>query len=779
MAFGHTHSLTISSSSLSAGAAKTRSKFITDAKTTSLLNGTKERIKKIFYNTDLSVSSYDTAWVAMVPSPDTLQSPCFPQCINWLLDNQLQDGSWGLPQRPSWLVKDALSCTLASVLALKRWGIGEEQMSKGIKFIESNFDSINDEKQHTPIGFDIIFPGMLECAKDLNLNLPLKAAEIDALVHRRHSEVRRIYLEGRKEYLAYVSEGMGKLQDWEMVMKYQRKNGSLFNSPSATAAALSHLQVAGCLEYLRSVLEKFGDAVPTFYPFDLYARLFLVESLQSLGIDHHFKNEIRGVMDETYRYWLQGEGEILLDPATCAMAFRLLRFNGYDISSDPLAKFTEDQFFNSLGGCLKGIRAVLELYKASQVIIYPDEFLLEKQNLWSRQFLEQELSRGSIHSDRLGKQFSKQVEYQLKFPYHSQLERLAHRRNTENYSVDDISILKTSYRFLNISNEYIQQLAVDDFNICQSIHQEELKNLERWVAQYRLDKLKFARQKLPYCYFSGAATLFSPELSDARISWAKNGVLTTVVDDFFDVGGSIDELENLVQLVKKWNVEEGMDYCSEAVKIIFSAIHSYICEVGEKAFMWQGRDVTSHVVEIWLNLLKSMLKEAEWCRNKSVPSLDEYMENAYVSFALGPIVLPAVYLVGPKLPEESVKHPEIHNLYKLMSTSGRLLNDIRGFKRESKQGKLNAVSLHMINSDITEEEAMQKLRSLIDSNRRELLRLVLQEKGSIIPRAVKDLFWKMSKVLHLFYMKNDGFTSQDMFNFVNDVVQEPVSVEKL
>lgn len=149
-----------------AGAAKTRSKFITDAKTTSLvqdpailliisyyeannefqwwkicfseclqqLNGTKERIKKIFYNTDLSVSSYDTAWVAMVPSPDTLQSPCFPQCINWLLDNQLQDGSWGLPQRPSWLVKDALSCTLASVLALKRWGIGEEQMSKGILF---------------------------------------------------------------------------------------------------------------------------------------------------------------------------------------------------------------------------------------------------------------------------------------------------------------------------------------------------------------------------------------------------------------------------------------------------------------------------------------------------------------------------------------------------------------------------------------------------------------------------------------------------------------------
>lgn len=67
----------------------------------------------------------------------------------------------------------------------------------------------------------------------------------------------------------------------------------------------------------------------------------------------------------------------------------------------------------------------------------------------------------------------------------------------------------------------------------------------------RLDKLKFARQKQAYCYFSAAATLFPPELSDARISWAKNGVLTTVVDDFFDVGGSEEELLNLIQLIKK------------------------------------------------------------------------------------------------------------------------------------------------------------------------------------------------------------------------------------
>lgn len=75
--------------------------------------------------------------------------------------------------------------------------------------------------------------------------------------------------------------------------------------------------------------------------------------------------------------------------------------------------------------------------------------------------------------------------------------------------------------------------------------------VSRWVVDKGLDKLKFARQKLTYCYFSAAAALSAPELSDARISWAKNGVLTTVVDDFFDLGGSREELHNLIKLIEK------------------------------------------------------------------------------------------------------------------------------------------------------------------------------------------------------------------------------------
>jgi ent-kaurene synthase len=79
------------------------------------------------------------------------------------------------------------------------------------------------------------------------------------------------------------------------------------------------------------------------------------------------------------------------------------------------------------------------------------------------------------------------------------------------------------------------------------------------------------------------------------------------------------------------------------------------------------------------------------------------------------------------------------------------------------------------NGVVTYEDAIDKLKGVIEDKRRELLRLVLKEKGSLVPRDCKDLFWKMMKVLNLFYMKDDGFTSNEMmYSTVNAVLKDPI-----
>ncbi|PQQ15348.1 ent-kaur-16-ene synthase chloroplastic-like [Prunus yedoensis var. nudiflora] len=391
----------------------------------------------------------------------------------------------------------------------------------GLRFIESNLASATDEEQRSPVGFNIIFPAMIASAMNFDMYLPLGAPTLDALFHRRDFELKRGYgsnSEGWRTFLAYISEGLGS-QDWELVMKYQKKNGSLFNLPSTTAAAFTQLKNADCLKYLRALLEKCGNAVPTVYPLDNYARLSMVARLESLGIDRHFREEIRSVLDETYR--------------SIKSIFRRSFLQGY----------------------MKDISAALEFFKASEIIIHPDESVLEKQNNWMSHFLKQELSNTLTQARRLNKHIGLEVDDALKFPFYASLGRLSSRRAIKSYNTESTRILKSSYSCLNIGNEDFLKLAVEDFNICQSIHHKELNHLARW---------------------------------DVNVS---------------------------------------VDCCSEHVEIIFSALKNTINEIGVKAFARQGRSVTSDIIETWLDLLKSGLKEAEWLRNKSVPTMEEYYDK--------------------------------------------------------------------------------------------------------------------------------------------------------
>jgi len=110
----------------------------------------------------------------------------------------------------------------------------------------------------------------------------------------------------------------------------------------------------------------------------------------------------------------------------------------------------------------------------------------------------------------------------------------------------------------------------------------------------------------------------------------------------------------------------------------------------------------------------------------------------------------------------------------LLNVCGRLLNDIQGCKREAHQGKLNSVTLYMEeNSGRTVEDAIAYLRKTIDESRQLLLKEVLRP--SVVPRECKQLHWNMMRILQLFYLKNDGFTSPtEMLGYVNAVIVDPI-----
>ena len=78
---------------------------------------------------EISISAYDTAWIALVKDVNGSDVPQFPSAIEWIANNQHPDGSWG--DGELFLVYDRLLNTLACVIALKSWNMHPEKCEKG------------------------------------------------------------------------------------------------------------------------------------------------------------------------------------------------------------------------------------------------------------------------------------------------------------------------------------------------------------------------------------------------------------------------------------------------------------------------------------------------------------------------------------------------------------------------------------------------------------------------------------------------------------------------
>nr|UVC58049.1 KSL11 protein [Isodon rubescens] len=725
----------------------------------------RERVKG---KVEISPSAYDTAWVAMVPARGYSDGkPRFPECLDWIVENQNSDGSWGV-QSPS-MLKNSLSCTLACLLPLRKWNVASPQLlRKGLEFIRSSAPAATDKDQISPIGFDIVFPMMIQYANDLNLELPLNQDLVHILFRNREAQLTR------NKNLEYVAEGLGNSVDWKKMMMHQRSNGSLFNSPATTASALIHRHDGKCLEYLNSLLSVYKTWVPTIHPVDVYARLCLVDRLQGLGVDRFVHPEIEAVLQETFRLWQQKDDEIFTNAMCRAMAFRLLRMQGYHVTPDELAPYVdEESLFATVGFESSGTDTVLELCKASQVRLPEDDDTLEKLHDWTSKFLKQQLKSKTI----LDQLLERKVEFNLK-NYHGILDVVKHRRNFDLYDIDHLRIVKTAYRCPTVYNEDIFLLTAQDLMTRQAQNQKELQILERWCENWRLDKVS-GRYVLRMSHFLTANIFPDPRLSDARLAYAKTVILLVFLDDFFDHHGSREDSLLIMELIRKWIEPSTVSCRSKEVEILYSALYTSVTDTVEKAYAVQGRCIKSLIIEMWMEVLMAMLNEMDSCTADTPPDFDDYTVFAPKSVGCSLTILPSLHLMGETISEEMVTSLECFELDKHVSTAIRLLNDKQSFERERKERTTNSVTLLMDADQISEVEAVSRIQKLVEHHTKELLKLVVQKEGSVLPRSCRDIFWNTMKVGYYLYAFSDEVTSpqqlkEDMKLLFHDPVLKTV-----
>ncbi|KAJ6917329.1 terpene synthase 9 [Populus alba x Populus x berolinensis] len=185
------------------------------------------------------------------------------------------------------------------------------------------------------------------------------------------------------------------------------------------------------------------------------AKLKLIDSIQRLGVAYHFEREIEEAIKLT-------ELDVNGDLHTTSLHFRLLRQHAFSVSTDVFEKFRSNRDGKFEDSIRMDVAGLLSLYEASYLGMPGEDHVLEEAKNFSSKHLKSLLE--TIKDAVLAKHVKQSLEVTL----HWKLPRIEARDFIDIYSSD------------NTRNLDLLELAKLDYNLVQSQHQRELKELARW-----------------------------------------------------------------------------------------------------------------------------------------------------------------------------------------------------------------------------------------------------------------------------------------------------------
>ena len=298
----------------------------------------------------MSIAAYDTAWVARLSQADRADVPAFPKCLEWLRENQQPDGSWGGQNE---YYCDRIISTLAAVLSLSRWnrhGRDDARCERGLQYIWEKAGLLAHDPFET-VGFELIVPTLLEEAQRLGLRLPYGL--FDRYRQVRDKKLARIparMLYNRQNPAVYSLEFMGNNLDRELAAHVQEDNGSVGDSPSATAYFLSVWgEEPRARQYISRVTSGESGGVVFCFPLEIFERAWVLYNFDLAGLLDEVAEEaqphigyLRGVWDDregvAFSRWYSAR-----DLDDTAVTFKLLH-RAAQLWGDPQYRVSLDVF---------------------------------------------------------------------------------------------------------------------------------------------------------------------------------------------------------------------------------------------------------------------------------------------------------------------------------------------------------------------------------------------------------------------------------------------------
>ncbi|XP_042412890.1 (+)-germacrene D synthase [Zingiber officinale] len=465
---------------------------------------------------------------------------------------------------------------------------------------------------------------------------------------------------------------------------------------------------------------------------DILQLMNLIDSIQMLGLDYHFENEIdkalrliNEVDDKSYGLY------------ETSLRFRLLRQHGNHVSTDIFNKFKGDNgsFISSLNGDAKGL---LSLYNASYLGTHGETILDEAKSFAKPQLI-------SLLSE-LEQSLAAQVTLFLELPLHKRVKILLVRKYI------------LIYQEGAMRNNVLLEFAKLNFNLLQSLYQEELKKISIWWYDLALAKsLSFTRDRIVECYYWVLTLYFDPQYSHSRLICSKVISLVSIMDDIYDNYGTLEECRQLTEAIKRWK-PQAIDSLPEYLKYFYLKLLKTFEEIGEE-LEHNEKYRMLYLQDQIKAIAVAYLEEAKWSIERHVPSLDEHLHYSLITS--GCSLVPCASYVG--MGEVATKevfdwHSSFPKAVEACCAIGRILNDITSYEREQGRGdNASTVESYMKDHGTNEKDACKKLQEIVEKAWKDLNQESLNQKN--ISRLIIERLVNFSRSMEEIYMSNDMYTN--------------------
>ncbi|RHN44251.1 putative alpha-farnesene synthase [Medicago truncatula] len=275
------------------------------------------------------------------------------------------------------------------------------------------------------------------------------------------------------------------------------------------------------------------------------------------------------------------------------------------------------------------------------------------------------------------------------------------------------------------------------------------------------ENLCFARNRLVESFMCATGVAFETKYESLRKWLTKVIIFVLVIDDVYDIHASFEELKPFTTAFQRWDAKEIEDL-PDYMKFCFNALQDVTNEIaydigGEKNFNF----VLHYLKKTWIEFCKALYVEAKWYKTGYIPSLQEYLNNAWITSS-GPLILLHSYFgTVYELTNEIDDFPHIYDdLVYNVSLIIRLCNDLGTAVAERERGDAaSSIVCYMNERNVSEEEARKHIQDIINNAWKRINGHCSNQDAFMEP--FFNQARNAARVAHTLYLNGDGFGIQD------------------